>query len=54
VIHVALDPLEHELAFVDAFVDPAKKGRYRALLPNRKRRRSILDRLAHAPGLDVR
>lgn len=44
----------HEAAFVRAFVIPAKQGRLLELLPNRKRRESVLRTLYHFRDLDPR
>lgn len=38
---------ERENRFVDTFVAPARRDRYRLLLANKKKRREILDRLNH-------
>jgi hypothetical protein len=45
--------LEHEEAFVSAFIVPHKQARYSQLLPNPKRRRKLLDRLNHSDDVDV-
>lgn len=42
---------EEEIAFVEAFIIPAKRERYKLLLANRKRRSEILDRLNHVLDL---
>jgi hypothetical protein len=44
----------HEAAFVRAFVIPPKQGRFLELLPNRKRRKSVLRTLYHFRDLDPR
>ena len=37
--------MEHEAAFVDAFISPERRDRYKQFLGNPKRRKEILDRL---------
>ena len=39
--------VEQESAFVDAFIVPAKRERYKTLLANPKKRQDILDRFNH-------
>ncbi|MEM8882826.1 MAG: hypothetical protein AAGD14_02005 [Planctomycetota bacterium] len=43
-----------EAALVGAFIVPTKRGRYRSLLANPKRRKTILDGLNHLTDLDPR
>ena len=43
-----------EDALVDAFIVPAKRERYKALLANRRRRATFLDGLNHCRDLDLR
>ena len=43
---------DHESGFVDAFVPAPKRERLREALPNPKKRKKALDRLAHNPDLD--
>ena len=44
----------HEEAFIIAFVRREKRGRFRALLSDPRRRAKILSTLAHQPPLDQR
>ena len=39
--------IEHEAAFVNAFIDRKRRERYRAMLASRKKRGAFLDRLNH-------
>ena len=43
-----------EEALVDAFIVPAKRERYKALLASKKRRKKLLDGLNHLADLDAR
>src|SRR5688572_22652859 len=40
-------PMDHEVAFVAAFVVPEKRARYRDFLKKLKKRHEILDRFCH-------